>query len=414
MSANFPSSTILLTQSLNEIQAIWEADKDAYARTLSVTLSQFKRSDARRACDDILHGDRSSLNALAKAAQVAETDVISIRANLNDISERLRSGSIKLPDTAARAVGDALGIEIPGVGASSRPGQSSTAGTGSRSGTGWGSDTASGYGSGTRPGIERSTYTSGGRDSVLEDFLTQQRRKNDSLQHEVRRYILAGLSLATSVVLILRFALPEMFPFLPHPTLMFGSVGLATLCLGLARSPSLRMWVRSLLVLIAAGCIVPWVIKLLVYRAEAKVMREQLSTAEDRIINLRSAFEAHYDANTFYPTSLQSLASPVIYFSSGTYAPSVFLDPFSVGGHDQFRFARQGDLLVIVSVGRSQGMRIDFDNDIDWRNGRVKPELWAKTYDPTNGLLSDGNIIRFGRFWKPGTTSPPGKFADAN
>lgn len=136
-------------------------------------------------------------------------------------------------------------------------------------------------------------------------------------------------------------------------------------------------------------------------RVRAKVARVQAD-----LRSIATALETYYVDNNEYPAmtkegelSLQTLTSPVAYLSDHSYVT----DSFSKDSKQMFGYLydkKQGRY-ILVSNGP------DMDRDITWdlirenvdleKTEDLKAFLESLTYDPTNGITSDGDIVRMQR-----------------
>jgi type II secretory pathway pseudopilin PulG len=76
------------------------------------------------------------------------------------------------------------------------------------------------------------------------------------------------------------------------------------------------------------------------------------------------------------------------------YAPSLFADPGSPGARLPFVYYTDGAGWILVSPGRDQRYDIVPANDYDGTNSQPSARLLLKSYDPTNGIRSAGDVWR--------------------
>lgn len=93
--------------------------------------------------------------------------------------------------------------------------------------------------------------------------------------------------------------------------------------------------------------------------------------------------------------SVAGLTTPVAYLSSLDFA-----DPFHRISGVQISYYTDGHAWVLYSCGPDGDFDLDAAVDFDGAADEPGAGLIAKMYDPTNGSMSDGDVIRVG--WKPG------------
>lgn len=120
--------------------------------------------------------------------------------------------------------------------------------------------------------------------------------------------------------------------------------------------------------------------------------RAKVARAKSEMRNLAVALETYYIDNNSYPPTLIHLTTPVV------HQTSIPMDPFAPGKLFDYD-AEYLSCWVLRSVGpdgienATIGKMLDaqctMENDITWPN-----QPWH--YDPTNGLISDGDVTRTG------------------
>ena len=89
---------------------------------------------------------------------------------------------------------------------------------------------------------------------------------------------------------------------------------------------------------------------------------------------------------------LETITTPV------AYTKAYFRDPFSPRGKLMLNYFRAEYSWILWSAGPDGDYDIDLNvvqNKIDWNVSQPAPESLLYSYDPTNGTLSSGDIIRF-------------------
>ena len=122
---------------------------------------------------------------------------------------------------------------------------------------------------------------------------------------------------------------------------------------------------------------------------EAQV-RSKVSRAHSDMRSLATAIEAYMIDNNTYPKELEPfLTTPVAYITS------VPTDPFATTEGAAFRYRSQDDKgWILFSAGPDKQYDIDPVKDYDAAKENPLPQLFLKTYDPTNGTTSRGDIWR--------------------
>lgn len=133
--------------------------------------------------------------------------------------------------------------------------------------------------------------------------------------------------------------------------------------------------------------------------------RTMVSRAKGDMRSLSTALDSYFIDNRAYPQPLPgspvrvsagSITTPIAYVSGS----SVCMDPFILQPPDHpYVYAPVGDGYVIVSAGPDRKYQIDPGTDYDpaCRGDLSSPaceKLLLKTYDPTNGIASRGDIWR--------------------
>lgn len=124
--------------------------------------------------------------------------------------------------------------------------------------------------------------------------------------------------------------------------------------------------------------------------SEADV-RNRVSRALSDMRSLATALEAWYIDNRQYPPHLNVLTTPIAYITE------IPLDPFNVGEplayHREARPGVEGWLLV--SRGPDGDSDVDPARDYDGSAPQPTPALAMRMFDPTNGTISDGDVVRW-------------------
>ncbi len=84
-----------------------------------------------------------------------------------------------------------------------------------------------------------------------------------------------------------------------------------------------------------------------------------------------------------------TLTTPIAYLTSLPF-------DFHVRAIQRFTFAyaQQDDAWILFSPGWDKKYDIDPKTDVDWESGKPTPFLLNHTYDPTNGMVSGGDVWR--------------------
>lgn len=131
-------------------------------------------------------------------------------------------------------------------------------------------------------------------------------------------------------------------------------------------------------------------------RQNAHLTRTQLGQLQNRL-------DSYHAAHKQFPPMRQmagSRAPPHMTFDMGEGALSALQDPFSSAKDRAFAYHTDGQRWLLYSAGPDKDYDIDAPNElVSFAVGSLT-ETIAKTYDPTNGTASNGDIWLAGRVKK--------------
>jgi len=119
--------------------------------------------------------------------------------------------------------------------------------------------------------------------------------------------------------------------------------------------------------------------------------RSKVAYSRSDMRSLATALEAYHVDNEEYPPALAPwLTSPIVYVTAN------LTDPFSGETRQAFRYSRldEGRGWILYSAGPDGVYDIDPAGDLDAGSGDLLTALVDKTFDPTNGTTSRGDIWR--------------------
>lgn len=117
--------------------------------------------------------------------------------------------------------------------------------------------------------------------------------------------------------------------------------------------------------------------------------RSKVSRVRNDMRSFATAIEAYFTDQQAYPPTAAVLTTPVPYMTS------LFVDPFAQGPDTPIAYHGTDRGWILYSAGPTKQYQIIPQQDY---NDRVptdrNPALVHKTYDPTNGTISAGDIWR--------------------
>ncbi|MBI1292912.1 hypothetical protein GC173_17005 [bacterium] len=211
---------------------------------------------------------------------------------------------------------------------------------------------------------------------------------------EWRHYIFAAITLGIAVALTLEIG-ELTWPMWVKAVV---SAGVPIAVLGtVAFSKSLRFlrYLRNLLIWGSIGTLVVTGVTYTakIYRHYTAIQRrERVERDFDAILQ---AVKLYHRKEGIYPRSLDALFSPVDYFEGTSIrGTGSLVDPFARRGA-QYEYTRSLDAYLVESVGPNRtAATIELPSRVTREFGQ---ELDAVSYDPTNGVFSDGRIYLLGR-----------------
>ena len=99
---------------------------------------------------------------------------------------------------------------------------------------------------------------------------------------------------------------------------------------------------------------------------------------------LATAIEEYYIDHNTYPSSVMQLTSPVAYITT------IPIDPFAPAKGAPFTYLQKEQSWVLISAGTDRGY--DISLEADFHPYSEHPLPLDKTYNPTNGTVSNGDI----------------------
>lgn len=139
--------------------------------------------------------------------------------------------------------------------------------------------------------------------------------------------------------------------------------------------------------------------------------RSRVSRARADLRSLATAIEAYYVDNNSYPVhqfdetlggaryafaphkgTFQTLTTPIGYITS------IWPDPFATGQETTYSYFSTGKTWIVWSFGPDRDDDIGpFLSGARFDLSELEEALVSYTYDPTNGTISDGDIVRMKR-----------------
>jgi hypothetical protein len=120
-------------------------------------------------------------------------------------------------------------------------------------------------------------------------------------------------------------------------------------------------------------------------------IRNRVSRTLSDMRSMATALEAWRIDNAQYPPHLNVLTTPI------AYVTRMMLDPFNVGEPFAYHRETRPDVegWLLVSQGPDEDFDIDPARDYDGSAPQPTPALAARIFDPTNGTISDGDLVRW-------------------
>lgn len=116
-------------------------------------------------------------------------------------------------------------------------------------------------------------------------------------------------------------------------------------------------------------------------------IRSKVSRSRADMRSLAVALESYYVDYNVYPAKYSQVTTPVAYM---TMIPA---DPFAPTPGDPHKFASKGEGWIIWGCGPDQVFQIT-PEDYDDASTSPTDRLYQLSYDPTNGMVSYGDIWR--------------------
>jgi hypothetical protein len=122
-----------------------------------------------------------------------------------------------------------------------------------------------------------------------------------------------------------------------------------------------------------------------------EMIRAKALRVQREMTGIRSAMERFLSDQGKYPDDLNNLTGPQV-----RYIPELKPDPFSVGGANPYAYDKDNKVRkwAVLSPGPNGTFDVTKD-DLNFANPGYYLQLISKTYDPTNGVFSSGDILVF-------------------